>query len=87
VAVLSDDDVQVVTAGGRWRGTLDGHLSLPVARAALVAGLLPGATAGWSWPDTLRHAIALSAAADADGEVDMDAYDMLLAEVMVQSLG
>ena len=52
------------------------------SHSQIYAGLSPETT-----PDTLRHAIALSAAADADGEVDMDAYDMLLAEVMVQSLG
>ena len=87
VAMVSDHDVQVVTADRRWSGTLDGHSQLPAIRDALVAGLIPGVVPGWSWPDTLRHAIALGAAADSAGEVDMDAYDMLLPEVMVQSLG
>jgi fructose-1-phosphate kinase PfkB-like protein len=85
--VVSDHDVQVVTADRRWSGTLDGHSQLPAIRDALVAGLIPGVVPGWSWPDTLRHAIALGAAADSAGEVDMDAYDMLLPEVMVQPLG
>ena len=83
VAVLSDSDVRVVTAGQQWRGSLDGHPRLPVSRDALVAGLIPVVAAGWSWPDTLRHAIALGVAADSAGEVDMDAYEMLLAEVTV----
>ncbi len=84
VAVVSDHDVRAVKAGQRWRGTLDGQPSLPVAQAALVAGLIPGVVPGWPWPDTLRHAIALGVAADWAGEVDVDAYEMLLAEVTVR---
>jgi hypothetical protein len=30
-------------------------------RGALVAGLVPGQLLGWSWPDRLRHALALAA--------------------------
>jgi hypothetical protein len=33
----------------------------PTARGALVAGLVPGQLLGWSWPDRLRHALALAA--------------------------
>jgi tagatose 6-phosphate kinase len=84
VVVVSDQDVRVATAGQHWRGMLDGHSSLPGSRDALVAGLVPVVSPGWSWPDTLRHAIALGAAADAAGEVDLDAYDMLLPEVAVR---
>jgi fructose-1-phosphate kinase PfkB-like protein len=74
----------VVTAARVWRGTLDGHPSLPVSRAALVAGLVPAVAAGWSWPEALRHAIALGAAADGPAcDVDLDAYEMLLYEVTV----
>jgi tagatose 6-phosphate kinase len=87
VVIVSDRDVQVVTAAQEWRGTLDGHPSLPGSRDALVAGLIPVLLEGWSWPDTLRHAIALGAAADAAGEVDLDAYDMLLPEVVVDQAG
>jgi tagatose 6-phosphate kinase len=83
VVIVSDHDVQVVTAAQEWRGILDGHPSLPGSRDALVAGLIPVLLEGWSWPDTLRHAIALGAAADSAGEVDLDAYDMLLSEVVV----
>jgi tagatose 6-phosphate kinase len=83
VAVVTDHDVRVATPARVWRGTLDGHPSLPVSRAALVAGLIPAVAAGWSWPETLRHAIALGAAADSAGDVDLDAYEMLLYEVTV----
>jgi tagatose 6-phosphate kinase len=83
VVMVSDHDVRVVTARQEWRGRLDGHPSLPGSRDALVAGLIPVLLEGWSWPDTLRHAIALGAAADSAGEVDLDAYDMLLSEVVV----
>jgi hypothetical protein len=41
----------------------------------------------WTWPDTLRHAVALGAAADPAGEVDLDGYDLLAAEVAVQPAG
>ena len=87
VVIVSDHDVQVVTAVQEWRGILDGHPSLPGSRDALVAGLIPVLLEGWSWPDTLRHAIALGAAADSAGEVDLDAYDMLLSEVVVDQPG
>ena len=87
VVIVSDHDVQVVTAAQEWRGILDGHPSLPGSRDALVAGLIPVLLEGWSWPDTLRHAIALGAAADSAGEVDLDAYNMLLSEVVVDQAG
>lgn len=87
VVIVSDDDVQVVTAAQEWRGILNGHPSLPGSHDALVAGLVPVVLQGWSWPDTLRHAIALGAAADSAGEVDLDAYDMLLSEVVVDQPG
>jgi tagatose 6-phosphate kinase len=86
VAVLSDHDVTTVTAvtaARQWRGSLDGYSGIPGSRDALVAGLIPAVAEGWSWPDTLRHAIALGAAADAAGEIDLDAYDLLLPEVVI----
>ena len=87
VAVVSDHDVRAVTAAREWRGALDGHPGLPVARDALVAGLIPAVVPGWSWPDTLRHAIALGVAADPAGDLDLDAYEMLLTEVVVHQTG
>jgi tagatose 6-phosphate kinase len=86
VAVVSDHDltaVTAVTAARQWHGTLDGHSGIPGSRDALVAGLIPAVAEDWSWPDTLRHAIALGVTADAAGEIDLDAYDLLLSEVII----
>jgi tagatose 6-phosphate kinase len=85
VAVVSGHEIRAVTAAQEWRGTLDGHSGLPASRDAQMAGLIAAVVPGWSWPDTLRHAIALGAIADSAGHVDLDAYEMLLAEVTVLS--
>ena len=69
--------------GGQWRAALDGYPGLSLSAEAVVAGLLPAVTQGWAWPDALRHAVALGAAADLLGEVDLDAYDLLSSEVVV----
>jgi 1-phosphofructokinase family hexose kinase len=87
VALCSEHAVLAVTAARQWQGALDGHPGLPVSRDALVAGLVPGVVPGWPWPETLRHAIALGAAVGSTGEVDLDAYEMLLPEVVVRSPG
>jgi hypothetical protein len=42
---------------------------------------------GWKWPDALRHAVALAAAADPAGAVDLDAYDLLSSGVSVDPAG
>jgi tagatose 6-phosphate kinase len=52
-------------------------------RDALVAGFVPGIALGWSWPDTLRHAVALAAAWSAERKLDVRAYEDALAEVRV----
>jgi hypothetical protein len=66
-----------------------------LARGALVAGLVPGQLLGWSWPDRLRHALALAAGGagpwtrtpggheDRD-HVDLPAYERLLDAVQVE---
>jgi len=54
------------------------------ARGAVVAGLIPGALLGWSWPDRLRHALALAAAADPYGGIDLTAYERFMADVVVE---
>lgn len=54
------------------------------ARGALVAGLVPGALLGWSWPDRLRHALALAAAADPYGGIDLPAYERFMSDVAVE---
>ncbi len=62
-------------AGPAWSGG---------ARGALVAGLIPGTLLGWSWPDKLRHALALAAAADSSGWIDISAYERFMADVAVE---
>jgi hypothetical protein len=59
-----------------------------------VAGLVPGQLLGWSWPDRLRHALALAAggagtwtrepgdAVERD-RVDLAAYERLLDTVRI----
>jgi fructose-1-phosphate kinase PfkB-like protein len=50
---------------------------------ALVAGFVPGIALGWSWPDMLRHAVALATSVSRDGEPDLAAYEELLPGVTV----
>jgi tagatose 6-phosphate kinase len=114
-AVTAGDVVRAVTAAGEWtaRITLPAPAASPPsaagavapaaayhpARDALVAGLVPGQLLGWSWPDRLRHALALAAAArgpagpdgatDPEGRttrhlVDLAAYERLLDAVTVE---
>jgi tagatose 6-phosphate kinase len=56
-------------------------------RDALVAGLVPGIALAWSWPDMLRHALALAASAAPGGAADLAAYEALLADVEVSRSG
>src|SRR6266702_3934730 len=100
-AVAAGGLIHVVTAAGEWTarveatdvaGTDPEH---PPARGALVAGLVPGQLLGWSWPDRLRHALALAAggagawtrapggAEDRD-HMDLAAYERLLDAVRVE---
>ena len=51
---------------------------------ALVAGFVPGIALGWSWPDALRHAVALVAAVQPTGEVDLGCYEARLPDVQVE---
>src|SRR5262249_32763332 len=96
--------VHAVTADGEWTARLepaDAAGPDPVgtlARGALVAGLVPGQLLGWSWPDRLRHALALAAggarppaswtrAPSAAGQRDrvaLAAYERRLAPVRVE---
>jgi tagatose 6-phosphate kinase len=99
-AVAAGGVVRAVTAGGEWTahvtgvtGSDPGYAS---ARGALVAGLVPGQLLGWSWPDRLRHALALAAggagtwtrepgdAVERD-RVDLAAYERLLDTVRVDT--
>jgi fructose-1-phosphate kinase PfkB-like protein len=65
-AVASGHVVSAVTATGQWSAriaTTDVAAAQAPARGALVAGLVPGQLLGWSWPDRLRHALALAGSA------------------------
>ena len=75
----SGDPAQVATAAGN---PADVALSTE-RRDAMVAGFVPGIALGWSWPDMLRHALALADSVTADGEADLTAYEKLLPDVRV----
>ena len=84
VVLVDGGMVRVLTRDGGWQaapgtGGLDGD----AVRDALVAGFVPGVALGWSWPDMLRHAVALAAAVTPSGEADLAAYEAMLAEVAV----
>jgi tagatose 6-phosphate kinase len=98
VVTMSGSAVTVLTGEQEWRARLDD--SLPgeasqagqpgagprMSRDALVAGFVPGVTLGWSWPDSLRHAVSLAATAGLSGRVDLVTYERLLPEVAVESV-
>jgi tagatose 6-phosphate kinase len=106
-AVAAGGLVHVVTATGEWTARVEAadadpahppDPAYPSARGALVAGLVPGQLLGWSWPDRLRHALALAAGGagtwsrapggpeDRD-RVDLAAYERLLDAVRVEPSG
>ena len=99
-AVAASGMVRAVSAAGEWTARVedadeDADTACPPARGALVAGLVPGQLLGWSWPDRLRHALALAAGGagawtrapggqeDRD-HVDLAAYERLLDAVRVE---
>ena len=90
VVLLTERGIEAVTAMGRWHSAITppgfrdaSEQTLAGRRDALVAGFVPGVALGWSWPDMLRHAVALSASVTPDAEPDLDAYEKLLPEVIV----
>ena len=106
-AVAVGGQVHAVTGDGEWTARLEPAdaagpdpacaLGPPfnLGRGALVAGLVPGQLLGWSWPDRLRHALALAAGgagswtrapgeADERDRVDLAAYERLLNTVRVE---
>jgi fructose-1-phosphate kinase PfkB-like protein len=99
VVTMSGSAVTVLTGEQEWRARLDGsapagaapaeagqaNAGLRMSRDALVAGFVPGVTLGWSWPDSLRHAVSLAATASLAGRVDLVTYERLLPEVTVES--
>jgi tagatose 6-phosphate kinase len=82
VAVPARDQITAVTKAGRWRATLPGLTS--GSPGPLVAGLVPGLLLGWSWPDLLRNAAAVSAAATVSGDVHLAEYERLVDQVEVE---
>jgi tagatose 6-phosphate kinase len=90
VVLLTERGTHAVTVGGRWHAAImppglrsADEPTLAGRRDALVAGFVPGIALGWSWPDMLRHAVALSASVTPDAEPDLDSYEKLLPEVTV----
>jgi len=100
-AVAVGGQVHAVTTDGEWTARLEATddegagADFPLARGALVAGLVPGQLLGWSWPDRLRHALALAAGgagswtrtpggAEERDRVDPAAYERLLDAVRVE---
>ena len=103
-AVAIGGEVHAVTADGEWTARLEAAEvegpgpSYPPARGALVAGLVPGQLLGWSWPDRLRHALALAAGgagpptrtpggpedSEERDRIDLPAYERLLDAVRVE---
>jgi tagatose 6-phosphate kinase len=82
VATACGDAVSVTTPAGRWHASLPGAPLL--SRDALVAGLVPGVAFGWSWPESLQHAVSLAAAVGQVAEIDLAAYERLLPAVRVE---
>jgi tagatose 6-phosphate kinase len=85
VVLPADGGVRVLTAAGEWLARV-GRSGPPPGggfRDALVAGFVPGIALAWSWPDMLRHAVALAAAMSQDGAPDLSAYEALLPQVTV----
>jgi tagatose 6-phosphate kinase len=95
VVLPTDGGVRAVTGAGEWDAGAGGsglrdadeldpaELAAAGRRDALVAGFVPGIALGWSWPDMLRHAVALAASVSPDGEADLAAYEKLLPDVTV----
>jgi tagatose 6-phosphate kinase len=76
--------LRVLTPNGQWQADVaEPPEAVSLSRDGLVAGFVPGTALGWSWPDMLRHALALASSVSPDGEVDLDAYELVLSGVTV----
>ncbi len=87
VAIPSGRHVAVVTKAGRWSASGAPGRAAPESLGAFVAGLVPGLLLGWSWPDLLRHAVAVAAAATPSGDVNLAVYERLVDGVTVEAAG
>jgi tagatose 6-phosphate kinase len=95
VVLPTDHGVRTLTREGEWHAVsrttgpleiavlTDPDLAASGRRDALVAGFVPGIALGWSWPDMLRHAVALAESVAPAGDVDLGAYEKLLSTVQV----
>ena len=77
------------TVGGSWRAAPPTRIvgNPTGAGDAAAAARIAGAGAGAPWPDRLRHAVALSAAAvpqPTAGSVDLDHYRRLVPQIVVE---
>ncbi|TQF01301.1 hexose kinase [Kitasatospora acidiphila] len=91
VASRGPDGLHALTAQGSWRATPPEQLSGNPTGAgdACVAALAAGLAAGAPWPDTLREAVALSAAAvpcPVAGDFDAETYHRLRTTVPVEEI-
>lgn len=75
--------LRALTPKGQWQAELRESGGPVLSRDGLVAGFVPGTALGWSWPDMLRHALALASSVSPEGEVDLDAYELVLSGVTV----
>jgi tagatose 6-phosphate kinase len=89
VASLGEAGMTAVTPGGSWRAAPPARIvGNPTGSGdAATAALIAGAVAGAPWPDRLRHAVALSAAAVTQptaGSFDMGLYVRSVPQVVVE---
>ncbi|HEY7324883.1 MAG TPA: PfkB family carbohydrate kinase [Streptosporangiaceae bacterium] len=84
VVCATGPGLRALTPQGRWQADVrEPSETARPSRDGLVAGFVPGTALGWSWPDMLRHALALASSVSPDGEVDLDAYELVLSGVTV----
>ncbi|WP_328787028.1 1-phosphofructokinase family hexose kinase [Streptomyces sp. NBC_00273] len=89
VASAGPSGLYAITPGGAWRATPPERLAGNPTGAgdACVAAIAAGLEAGLAWPDIMREAVALSAAAvpcPVAGDVDAALYRRFLPEVSVE---
>jgi tagatose 6-phosphate kinase len=84
IALLTNHKVHIITPQSQWQAHIPATPTThPWPRDALVAGLVPGVLLNWSWPDRLRHAVALAASTTSSGEIDLPTYEHLVGEVRI----
>jgi tagatose 6-phosphate kinase len=89
VASLGEAGMTAFTPGGSWRAAPPARIAGNPTGAgdAAAAALIAGAVAGAPWPDRLRDAVALSAAAvlqPTAGSVDLQHYRRLVPQIVVE---